>query len=284
MAHLEDAGKRSETRSKFVGLLREISNSFVQLVDYLGAWAALIIVIAFLLWWEFVSRTERVIVLFFPAPTTIAATLVEMTRSGELAKDFFPTLNRALSGFIIGGGIGLLLGLLMGWSNRLRTAIDPIFAAIHPIPKISLLPIFLLIFGFGETSRIVMVSISAFFPMLISSMAGVLQINPTYFEVAKNYGANRWNIFRRVVVPASLPLVLTGARLSLTMALTITIVLEVRFGNVGLGTVIWLAWETLRTKNLYAVVVVLAALGMSFNFSILWLKTYLVPWHAEANN
>lgn len=281
MAHLENARKRSETGSKFVDLIQKNSKRLAQLVDYLGAWLALIIVVTFLLWWEFISRSGRVSALFFPAPTTIAATLVDMTLSGELAEDFFPTLKRVLSGFVIGGGAGLLLGLSMGWSIRLRTALDPIIAALHPIPKISLLPIFLIIFGFGETSRIVMVSVSAFFPMLINSMAGVLQINPTYFEVAKNYGASHWKIFRRVVLPGSLPLVLTGARLSLTIALVITIVIELRFGNVGLGTVIWLAWETLRTNNLYAVVAVLAALGMSFNISLLWLKKYLVPWHEE---
>lgn len=283
MAHMEDAGKRSETRSKFVDLPQEISKRFIQLVDYLGGWVALIMVVAFLSWWEFVSRSERVSSLFFPAPTIIAATLLDMTRSGELAEDLLPTLKRVMSGFVLGGGAGLLLGLSMGWSARLRTAFDPIIAALHPVPKIALLPVFLIIFGFGETSRIVMVSISAFFPMLINSMAGVLQINPTYFEVAKNYGANRWQIFRRLVLPASLPMVLTGARLSLTLALTITIVIELRYGNQGLGTVIWLAWETLRTKNLYAVVAVLAALGMSFNFSLMLLKSYLVPWHEDAS-
>lgn len=282
MAHLEDAGKRSKTRSQFVGLLERLANRFIQLLDYLGSWAGLIIVISFFLWWEFISQTGRVSALFFPAPTIIAATLVEMIQSGALAEDLIPTIRRVFLGFVIGGGSGLILGLSMGWSLRLRTVFDPIIAAIHPIPKISLLPVFLIIFGFGETSRVVMVAISAFFPMLINSMAGVTQINPTYFEVAKNYGANRWKIFRRVVLPGSLPMILTGARLSLTLSLLITIVIELRMGNVGLGTVIWLAWETLRTRNLYAVVIVLALLGMSFNFSIIWLKKYLVPWHEEA--
>ena len=128
-------------------------------------------------------------------------------------------------------------------------------------------------------SRTVMVSIAAFFPMLINSMAGVTQINPTYFEVARNYGASQWKIFRRVVLPANLPLVLTGVRLALTMSLTITIVVEIRWGSTGLGTNIWLAWETLRTQILYAVVAVLSLLGMTFNFSLLALTKLLVPWH-----
>lgn len=245
-------------------------------------WVSFFIVAAFFGTWELLSRSGRVNTLFFPAPTAIAATLAEMISSGELAEDFIPTFRRMLSGFAIGAGTGLILGLLMGWSKRLRVAFDPIIAALHPVPKIALLPIILIIFGFGESSRIVMVSIAAFFPMLINSMAGVTQINPTYFEVTKNYGASQWKVFWRVVLPGSLPMILTGARLALTLALTITIVVEIRFGNVGLGTVIWLAWETLRTKQLYAVVGVLSALGMSINFTLLGLKKILVPWHEDA--
>ena len=248
-----------------------------------GLWVSVLLVALFFIIWEIRSQLEMVNTLFFPAPTTIAATLTEMIRSGELAPHFMATIKRVLSGFAIGAGTGLLVGLLMGWSKRLRTVFDPIIAALHPIPKISLLPIMLIIFGFGETSRVVMVSISAFFPMMINSMAGVLQINPTFFDVTKNYGASRWKVFRRVLLPGSLPLILTGARLSLTLALTITIVVEIRFGNLGLGKIIWLAWETLRTTELYAVVVLLSALGMSFNFALLWLKNYLAPWHSEAN-
>lgn len=282
MAHLEDAGKRRETRSRSVDLLQTGFLQVNRLIEFLGPWVALIIVLGFFSWWEFVSQTGRVSVLFFPAPTNIVATLVDMTLSGELAEDLIPTLRRVVSGFVLGGSAGLLVGISMGWSSRLRIALDPLIAALHPIPKISLLPIFLIIFGFGESSRIVMVSISAFFPMLINSMAGVLQINPNYFEVAKNYGANNWKIFKRVVFPGSLPMILTGARLSLTLSLVITLVIEMRYGSVGLGTVIWLAWETLRTNNLYAVVAILAALGIIFNASLLMLKNYLVPWHQEA--
>lgn len=279
MEHMEDAGKRSETGVKPVAKLKGFGSSILGLVDRLGPWSALVIVVLFFSWWEFISRTEMVSTLFFPTPTSIFSTLVEMITTGKLTEDFLATMRRVFSGFLIGGSVGLLLGLSMGWIARLRIVLDPIVAAVHPIPKISLLPIILVIFGFGEMSRTVMVSIAAFFPMLINSMAGVTQINPTYFEVARNYGASQWKIFRRVVLPASLPLVLTGARLALTMSLTITIVVEIRWGSTGLGTNIWLAWETLRTQILYAVVAVLSLLGMTFNFSLLALTKLLVPWH-----
>lgn len=277
MAHLENAGKRDTRRTEY----RSITTKAKMAWSKPERWAPIIIVVVFFSVWEFLAQTDRIYTLFFPAPTSIAATLAEMIRSGKMAEDFVPTVRRMFSGFAIGAGAGLIVGLSMGWSSRLRAALDPIVAAIHPIPKISLLPIILIIFGFGELSRVVMVSISAFFPMLINSMAGVTQINPTYFEVTKNYKASQWKVFRRVVLPGSLPLVLSGARLALTLALTITIVIEIRFANEGLGTVIWLSWETLRTTHLYAVVAVLSVLGMSINFALLWLKKVLVPWHED---
>jgi NitT/TauT family transport system permease protein len=209
------------------------------------------------------------------------ARLYQWTVSGELFEEFSVTFKRVTLGFVYGGGIGLLLGLAMGWSSRLRTMLDPIVAALHPVPKLAILPVVLILFGIGESSRLILISFSTFFPMFINSMAGVLQINPTYFEVARNYGANRWHVFRRVVLPGSLPIVLSGARLALNLSLSITMAIELRFANNGLGAVLWLSWETLRTTYLYAAVVILALLGIGFNWSLLVVKKRMAPWHQE---
>lgn len=244
-------------------------------------WIPWLVVLAFFMTWELLSRSGMIKALFFPAPSAIVTRFFAMASSGELAKDFFPTITRMFTGTAIGGSAGLLLGLSMGWSRRLRIALDPIIASLHPIPIMSLLPIMLIIFGFGESSRVAIVAISTFFPMLINSMVGVMEISPTYFEVAQNYGAGNLKLFRKVIIPGSLPLILNGGRLALNTAMMITIVTEMRFGNNGLGTVIWLSWETLRTEDLYVVIAILAALGMSFNFALIGLKKYLVPWHEE---
>ena len=209
-------------------------------------------------------------------------TLIEWAETGDLSEAFWLTLSRVLLGFLYGGGIGFGLGLLLGWSSRLRSMIDPLIAALHPIPKLAVLPLVLIVFGIGESSRLILISFSTFFPMFINTMAGVLEISPTFYEVAQNFGASRWNVFRRVVLPGSLPIVLSGARLALNLSLSITMAIELRFANKGLGAVLWLSWETLRTSYLYATVAILALLGIGLNWSLMVLKRRLAPWHLDA--
>jgi ABC-type nitrate/sulfonate/bicarbonate transport system permease component len=244
-------------------------------------WPSLLIVVTLLLIWELGVRVGVISALFYPAPSTIARTLVKFIANGQMALNVGTTLSRLFTGLLLGGIPGLLLGLLMGWSPRLRAVIDPLVAAMHPIPKISLLPLVMIIFGIGETSKIVLIAIATFFPMLINTVAGVRQIHPIHFEVAQNYRASRLNILRYLVLPGSLPSVLTGLRLAVNIALLITMSTELVSARTGLGAMIWLAWETLRTEELFAALVVIATLGTLFSLVLQWLSQRLVPWQVE---
>jgi NitT/TauT family transport system permease protein len=231
--------------------------------------------------WEVMARAGMVSKLFFPAPSVIARTTVGMLEGGRLAQDVAGTVGRLLTGFLFGGAAGLLLGMWMGWSPATRRILDPFVAAAHPVPKISILPLIMLIFGIGTSSKTLIVAVAAFFPMLINTMAGVLQIQPVYFEVAENYGASGRQVFTSVVFPGSLPLVLAGARLALNRALSITIAVELLMGKNGLGSLLWYAWETLRVEELYATIVVIAVLGIGFRVSLQYLARRWTPWQAE---
>jgi len=280
MAHLEDAGRPGAQRSEdsdLGGKLRRVLPNLEQQLP-------VAIIVAVLALWEWRARSGSISTLFFPAPSTIIQTFARLLASGELAIQLGATLSRLLLGFALGSAPGLIFGLTMGWSRRLRAVIDPFVAALHPIPKISLLPLIIIIFGIGETSKIVAVAVGSFFPMVINCMAGVLQISLTYFDVAKNYGAGPLQVFKRVILPGSLPLVLTGARISLNIALLITISVELVAAQKGLGAVIWLAWQTLRTEELYASLIVISALGIGFNLFLQRLKLRLVPWHEDLQN
>jgi len=239
------------------------------------------LVFGFLAIWEYCARAGKISALIFPAPTFIIQSFFTDLVHGVYTKDTLISLSRMFTGIIIGGGTGLVLGLIMGWSKPVRKTLDPIISALLPIPKLTLLPMALIIFGLGETSRTVMVSISAFFPMLINAMVGVAQINPTYYEVIENYGASRFDVFRKVVLPGSLPFVLSGCRLSFQAALMITIGVEMMWGNNGLGSVLWLAWETMRMTNLYAVLIIISTIGVGFNWLLGYLQVVLLPWHHE---
>jgi len=191
------------------------------------------------------------------------------------------TLSRVFVGLALGAMPGLVLGLAMGSSSRLRTVLDPLVAALHPLPKIAVLPLIMIIFGIGEASKVVVIAIACFFPMLLSTAAGVRQIHPIYFQVAENYGARLLQVFTRVVLPGSLPLVLSGLRLALNTALLLAIAVELVAAREGLGSMIWFAWETLRTEDLYATLATTAALGISFNLVVQRLTAKLVPWQVE---
>jgi ABC-type nitrate/sulfonate/bicarbonate transport system permease component len=274
MAHLGDARRGSaqepvDTRLKLKKVLR------------LEWWLPAVAVAVALAVWEWQVRTGRLSALFFPAPSTIALTLVRLLTNGELATHLSATLSRLFLGFALGGLSGLILGLTMGWSRRLRAVVDPLIAAAHPVPKIAVLPLFMIIFGIGESSKVVVVAVTVFFPMLINTMAGVRHISPIHFEVAQNYGASLFKVFTRVVVPGSLPLVLTGTRLALNVALLLTIAVELRAAQEGLGAVIWFAWETMRTEELYASLGITAVLGIGFNLLLQRLAAHLVPWQEE---
>ena len=231
--------------------------------------------------WEIGARQGWINALFFPPPTAILQTTLQLAVEGDLLEHAFQTVQRLLLGLLLGGVPGLLLGLLMGWSPRLRGALDPWVSAVHPLPKIALLPLILIIFGIGESSKVVIAALGAFFPMAINMTAGVAAIPPVYFEVAENYGARRGQIFRKVVLPASLPFSVTGFRLAFNMALLLTIAAEIISARVGLGALIWLAWETMRTTHLYASLVVIVLLGIGSTWLLQWTVRRLAPWHQD---
>lgn len=218
--------------------------------------------------------------LFFPSPSVILQQMAESALSGKLFNDLSVTFFRFFTGFFTGGFAGLIMGLLMGWSQRLRLIIDPFVSAFHPMPKIAMLPLFMIVFGIGETSKIILIAVVAFFPVLINTMAGVRQINPIYFEVAQNYGTPLRKIFIRVVLPGSLPMILTGFRLALNGAFVVTIATELLTANTGLGATIWLAWQTLQMEELYVALITTGILGIGFNQLIQYLESKLIHWQS----
>jgi ABC-type nitrate/sulfonate/bicarbonate transport system permease component len=249
-----------------------------QFLRSLDPYIPVILLILTLTGWEFAARMGWISPLFFPSPSRIGAYIVKMTLNGDLGINLLATIQRLFLGFLAGAIPGIILGLTMGWSHRLGKIIDPIIAALHPIPKVAIFPVIMIIFGIGEISKIVAIGIAAFFPVLINSMTSVRQFNPIYFEVSRNYGASRWKTFTRVVVPGSLPTVLSGIRIALNLSMVITITVELISARTGLGVLIFFAWQTLRIEQLYATLFITALLGISINFILQTISSKLVPW------
>lgn len=231
-----------------------------------------------LLVWEVCGRAGLISDLFFPVPSRIFITFLAMIADGELQDNLSITLIRVFSGFLLGTATGLLLGLSMGVSERLRLFIDPVIAATYPIPKLAIFPLLMIIFGIGELSKVMAIAIGCFFIIVINTMAGVRNINRVYFEVAKNYGASRFRVFSRVVIPASLPMIFTGIRLALGMSLILVVGVEFLTANKGLGAMIWYAWETFEIQKLYVGIFVCSILGILFTVVLRRIEEKAVPW------
>lgn len=244
----------------------------------IGSW---LIVAVFLLAWEVASALALISPLFFPPPSKVIVTFFKMMVDGRMVENASATLMRIGLGSLMGIIPGILLGMLLGWSRRIRELFDPLIAALHPIPKIAIFPLILIIFGIGEFSNILVVAISTFFPALINSMTGVSQLDPVYFEVASNYGANQMKTFTRVLLPGSLPMILSGVRLSLNTGLVVTIAVELLSAGTGLGVLVWFSWQTLRVEELYATMIVVAGIGILINLGLGALSRWLAPWTPE---
>lgn len=276
------AATGGRTRASFSEQARSLRRRRVGERTPPAAWLPLIVVAGLFLLWEAMARAGLLSAVLFSSPTTVATTLLATLRSGEMLTHVAATLARMIPGLLLGAIPGLLLGLAMGSSRRLRQALDPLMMMIHPIPKIAILPLLMIFLGIGEASRIAVASVAAFFPLLINTMAGVRQIDPMYFEVARNYGAGRLKLFTRVVLPGSLPMALSGLRLAANVTLLVTISAEIVMANEGLGSLVWLAWETLRVELLYATLIVVSLLGIGISASLQWLQRRLAPWEVAA--
>ena len=241
----------------------------------IGSPAALVLV------WQLLSWLGMLDARFIPSPLTIFEGAVVLIRSGELWTHLSVSLVRLAGGFVLGTIPGIVLGLLMGLSRYVRAALDPLVAATYPVPKIAILPLIMLYFGIGETSKIVIIAIAVVYLVLINTMVGVMTIDAIYFDVAKNYNAPWRKLFTRVIIPGALPLIFAGLRLSLGVSLIVIVSAEFVAAKAGIGYLIWSSWETLVIENMFVGIIVITVLGVLTTFLLKEVERVLIPWRRE---
>jgi ABC-type nitrate/sulfonate/bicarbonate transport system permease component len=234
-----------------------------------------------LLAWELAADAGLIDTRFFPAPSSIIAKLVEMARSGELTENVLISLQRIVLGFLIGGVPAIVIGIAMGIWRPVRALVDPLIVATYPIPKSSLLPLILLIFGLGEMSKVMMVAIGVFYPMAINATAGVLQINEIYLDVGKSFKASPWDTFRTIALPGALPFIMTGVKLGAGLALILIAVAEMVGAKSGIGYMIWSAWETFAVAKMYVGLFVIALIGFAISLLLNEIERRVIRWKAD---
>jgi NitT/TauT family transport system permease protein len=237
--------------------------------------------VGLLLAWELAARFGAIDVRFFPAPSAIILMMLRMIASGELTENILISLQRITLGFLLGGIPAIVLGIVMGISRPVRALVDPLIVATYPIPKSSILPFILLIFGLGEMSKVVMVAIGVFFPVAINATAGVLQISPIYLDVGKSFKASRWDTFRTIALPGALPFIMTGIKLGAGLALILIAVAEMVGAKSGIGYMIWSAWETFAVAKMYVGLFVIALIGFAVSFLLNEIERWVIRWKAD---
>jgi NitT/TauT family transport system permease protein len=234
--------------------------------------------LAFLVIWEALVRVGDVDQLLVPAPGMVLRTMVDMTVDGRLPWAVAVSLHRVLQGFVYGSFLGIALGLLVGWFRAVEDTVDPLVAAIYPIPKSALFPLFILWFGLGETSKVMTILIGVLFLVLINTVTGVKAIDPVLLKAARDLGANQRQIFTKVVIPGALPNIFTGLRLGAGMALILVFITEIEATKAGLGFLLWESYQLLLVNQVFGCTIAFGILGILSSWALQWLERVLCPW------
>lgn len=234
--------------------------------------------IALLILWEIVVLSGFVNAKFFPAPTQIIGSFLHLATSGLLVLDLKASLYRILLGFVLGAVPGLIIGLLMGLFPLVRAILDPVVSATYPIPKLALLPLFMLIFGIGNLEMILVIATGAIYLVLINTVAGVMEIPKIYWDVAKDLKADWWGRFKTVAFPGALPLIFTGLKLSIGMAILLIVAAESDGANHGVGFLIWRAYDIYDIRQMYVAFVLLSLMGYVFTVILNEIERFVIKW------
>lgn len=228
--------------------------------------------------WEIAVSINWIDPVFFPPPSALWRMAYKLVVSGDLPRALMATVSRATLGFIPGAIAGVALGILTGISPTARRMLEPSISSLYSMPKLALLPIFFLILGAGEMARFALIALGTFLAMTMQVFDGVCSIDRGYVEMARNYGATPWQLLRKVYLPATLPHIFTGSRITFGRALVIAISVELVTGSTGLGSMIWLAWQTFSTERLYVGVCAAGLLGVTTQTALRAAERRLTPW------
>ena len=220
-------------------------------------------VVLLLMAWQAMVQLRGIPPIYLPAPTAIARAMGGMIADGTLPVALGWTLLRILSGFLVAAGAGIAVGLLMGMSRVAAALADPWIAALYPLPKISLIPLLIIWMGTGESYKVAISAISAFFPIVMSTYAAVLRVDEGLVRAAQDLGASRRQIQIKVVIPASIPQIASGLELGMGVTIILVVAAEMIGGSSqsGMGSLLINAGQVMETEQVFACLVVMALAG-----------------------
>lgn len=234
---------------------------------------------ALLIAWQLMSVSHLVNPALFPPPTVVGKTASEMIVSGELAKDVGISLQRAVIGFLLGSFSGIALGLMTGRIRLVDATVGQLIQILRPIPSIALVPLAIVWFGLGETSKCFLVFWGVLFPVWVNSHLGAAGVDRAYLWAARSLGARPTNIFFEIVLPAALPLIIAGMRTGIAVAFICLVAAEMAGASGGIGFRIQVSHLVFRVDKMMVALATLGILGACADASFAWATARLIPWY-----
>jgi ABC-type nitrate/sulfonate/bicarbonate transport system permease component len=225
--------------------------------------------------WELFGQLGR-LPSYLIAPSSIAATTWDMLLSGELWRHSRDTLLRTLGGFALGSACGIVAGLLAGVARPVERFYEPIISLTYPVPKIVVLPVLIAWLGAGNASKIAIITAAVFYPTFINALYGAKAVNPIHVWSARNMGASRLQVFRKVVLPSALPQLLAGLRIGLALAFIVVVASEMQNSRSGLGHLIITAEDNIRFDLMYAAIVAIGLIGFLGDRMLVHLRRHVL--------
>lgn len=211
----------------------------------------------------------------FPGPITVFGALVELIKDGTLFVHIKDSMRRFAIGYVLAGALAIVLGLLLGRSRWIWPIVDPVVQLLRPISPVAWSPFIVLTFGIGDLPAIVIIFIAAFFPILLTTIKGVKNINPQHLKLASNLQFNKFDVYRKIIIPAALPSIMNGLHLALGTAWIFLVAGEMVGSQSGLGYLIVDARNMLHLPNVLAGIVVIGIIGLLLDRLITVVQTGL---------
>jgi NitT/TauT family transport system permease protein len=231
--------------------------------------------------WEALWSAGRISPLFFTGPSSVVTRFIAEWTEGRLKADMAYSGLNFLIGFSLAVAAGVVCGVIIGWYRRLGMTIEPFLAASYATPRVALVPLILIWFGLGIWSKVFIVFINAFFPVLLNTIGGVRAADTDLLRAARSFRASDWQIFTTVVVPGAVPFIVTGVRQAVALGLIGVVVGEMFGGSEGIGYMVAYGGQTFQTDTVFLGVVIIACAGIVLTWMAERLERHFSRWRPE---
>ena len=237
-----------------------------------------IAIVVFFVLWEVLPRSGIVNPAFLPPLSVVLETTWQLYQSGQLGIHFFASIQRSIIGFVLALVIAIPLGLVIGWYKLVAETLNPLLELFRNTTALALMPLFILFLGIGETSKISLLVYACTWPILLNTITGVQTVDPLLIKSARTMGLKPYQLFRKVILPASVPTIFVGIRLAGAISILALVAVEMFGAKAGLGYLIIYSQFSFEIPQMFVGILVITLVGLAFNYLLIGLEKYFTAW------